>query len=36
MTEYLKQPVFWLSVLVVAFVINWVWNTLLKKQGKIV
>lgn len=23
--EYLKQPVFWVSVVIVALVVNWLW-----------
>ena len=35
MTEYISQPVFWLSVAIVAVVINWLWMKF-GKQGKIV
>lgn len=33
--EYLKEPVFWLSVVAVALVVNWLWAKF-GKQGKLV
>jgi hypothetical protein len=33
--EYLKQPVFWVSVVVVALIVNWVWQKFAGK-GKLV
>lgn len=35
MTEYVKQPVFWLSVILVAVVVNWLWAKF-GKGGKLV
>jgi len=34
-TEYLKQPAFWLAVAIVALVINWGYNYFTKK-GKLI
>lgn len=36
MTEYLKQPVFWVSVVVVAVIINYVWQKISGAKGKLV
>lgn len=36
MTEYLKQPVFWLSVVVVALVVNWAYMKFMQGKGKLV
>jgi hypothetical protein len=35
MSEYLKQPIFWVSVVVVAIAVNWVWQMVAGK-GKLV
>jgi len=35
MTSYLRQPGFWLAVVVVAVAINFFWN-LVTKRGKLV
>lgn len=35
MTSYITQPVFWLSVIVVAVVVNWLWMKF-GKSGKLV
>lgn len=34
--QYLSQPVFWISVIVVALLVNWAWMTFLKGKGKLV
>jgi hypothetical protein len=34
-TEYLKHPIFWVSVVLVALVVNWLW-TKFGKGGKLV
>lgn len=35
MTQYLSEPVFWLSVVVVAVIVNFLWGKF-GKQGKLV
>lgn len=32
---YVKEPMFWVAVVVVAVVVNWVWN-FFTKRGKLV
>jgi hypothetical protein len=34
--EYLKEPVFWVSVVVVALVVNWLWGKFMQGKGKLV
>lgn len=36
MTQYISQPVFWFSVLVVALVLNFVWVKFFSGKGKLV
>ena len=36
MMEYLKQPVFWISVIVVAVLVNFLWMKFLGGKGKLV
>jgi len=36
MMEYLRQPLFWLSVVVVALVVNWAWMKFGNGNGKLV
>lgn len=36
MKEYLTHPVFWVSVVVVAIVVNWLYKTFMKGKGKLV
>lgn len=36
MLEYIKQPVFWISVIIVALVANWVWMKFFSGKGKLV
>jgi hypothetical protein len=33
--QYIKEPMFWVAVVVVAVVVNWLWNMLTQK-GKLV
>ena len=33
--HYLREPVFWLSVVVVAFVVNWVYGKFFAGKGKL-
>lgn len=33
--QYVKEPMFWFAVVVVAVVVNWVWN-FFTKRGKLV
>jgi hypothetical protein len=34
--EYLKQPVFWVSVVLVALIVNWLWSKFMGGKGKLV
>lgn len=36
MREYLGHPAFWLSVVVVAVIVNFLWMKLMGKGGKLV
>jgi hypothetical protein len=35
MMEYIKQPIFWVSVVVVAVIVNYVWTQFLGGKGKL-
>lgn len=36
MKEYLTQPWFWLSVVIVAIIVNWAWAKFASGKGKLV
>lgn len=36
MMEYIRQPVFWISVVIVAIAVNWLWRQFFGGQGKLV
>lgn len=35
--QYIKEPAFWIAVVVVAVAVNWLWSTFVSKgKGKLV
>jgi len=34
--HYIKEPTFWLAVIVVAVVVNWLWGKFFQGKGKLV
>jgi hypothetical protein len=36
MTQYLSQPVFWISVILVALAVNWAWQKFGAGKGKLI